>query len=330
MSGRIEQRLLESKALAGNYFNDPTTRPLTVYLPPGYDSESDRRYPTLYLLASHGNTGQAYLNWKPWSENMFERLNRLMSNANPAVVVMPDCWTRVGSSQYLNSVMGSYEDYLIREIVPFIDATYRTTESRGVLGHSSGGYGAIVQAMRHPEIFSATACHAGDIYWEYTCLPGIAKLHQSLEKYGTAQEFMNTINDINPKGGAFWDAVMVMCWAMVFGTNPDSPLGFDLPIDPESGALNEDVWKRWLQFDPLRMLNEPDYQSALRGMKLVYITAGLYDEYQLQIGARLFCKKLAELGIAFVHEEQPIGHSGSDVPYDRSITLLTEALSPEN
>jgi enterochelin esterase family protein len=260
---------------------------------------------------------------------MPQRLDRLMGGGEvaPAIVVMPDCWTRLGSSQYLNSAIGNYEDYLINEIIPYVDGHYPTNKSRAVLGHSSGGYGAIVQAMRHPEVFDAVACHAGDMYWEFTCMPGVAGLHQGLEKYGGAENFLKDIDDIQPKGGAFWKTVMTMCWSMAHGTNPDAPLGFDLPIDPDTGARDEAVWARWLAFDPVRMIDESAYQSALKSMKLVYITAGLYDEYQLQVGARIFCKKLAALGVNFLHEEQAVGHSGSDVPYDRSIALLVAALN---
>ena len=84
-------------------------------------------------------------------------------------------WTRFGGSQYINSAgMGRYEDYLIEEIVPLVDRNYRTLpdrDHRGIMGRSSGGFGAITQAMHHPEVFGAFACHSGDLYWEYACLP---------------------------------------------------------------------------------------------------------------------------------------------------------------
>lgn len=326
--GRIEHLPLDSQALRGNRLGDPHQRYLVVYLPPTYEEEPTRRYPTLYLLASHGNTARSFLNWRAWEENMPERLNRLMGSGEvpPALVVMPDCWTRLGGSQYLNSSMGNYEDYLITEIVPLVDSTYRTTGRRGIVGHSSGGYGAIVQAMRHPDVFHAVGCHSGDMYWEFTCLPAIAELHQLLGKYGGAEEFIRNISQVYPKSSAFWKSVMALCWSAAHGSNPDAPLGFDLPFDPETGALDQAVWERWQPFDPLRMLDQPAYQDALRGMKQVYVTVGSYDEYQLQVGARLFSRKLTALGIAHLFEELPTTHSGSEVPYDRSFALLVESL----
>lgn len=324
----IEQPLLESVALRGNYFNDPTRRPVTIYLPPQYP-ENQRRYAVIYLLAAHGHTGQSFLNWKPYSENMAQKLDRLIHNKlmPPVIVVMPDCWTTLGGSQYLDSAMGNYETYLTQEILPFVDAHYRTQpEARGILGHSSGGYGALVQAMRHPELFHAAACHAGDMYWEFTCLPGIAELNQGLAKYGGAAEFLRTVAQIEPKSGTFWKTIMTLCWSMAHGTNPDNPLGFDLPIEEHTGALREAVWQRWLAFDPLRMLDQPAYQTALRGLKALLIDAGSYDEYQLQVGARVFSQKLHALQIPHLFEEFAGGHSGSQVRYERSLALLAEAL----
>lgn len=324
----IEQPLFESTALRGNYFNDPTRRTVTIYLPPDYYG-SRERYATLYLLASHGNTGQSFLNWKPFSENIIQKLDHLIrvGEMPPVIAVMPDCWTMVGGSQYLDSAIGNYETYLIREIVPFIDASYRTRpEHRGVLGHSSGGYGALVQAMRHPDVFRAAACHAGDMYWEFTCLPILSALHQNLAKFGGAVEFLQAIPQIENRNTVFWNTLMGMCWSMAHGTNPDSPLGFDLPIDEVTGALREEVWERWLQFDPYRMIDHPDAQLALRKQKALLIDAGSYDEYQLQVGARMFAQKLTALRIPHIFEEFSGGHSGSQVRYERSLTLLAGAL----
>ena len=329
--GFIERHPLVSEALVGNRFDDPTERLVTIYLPPAYNRDTDKTYPIIYLLPSHGNTGESFLNWKPWSETMEDRLDRLIKTEEmpPAIFVMPDMWTTLGSSQYLNSTIGNYEDYLVKEIVPFIDDHYRGNGKRGLIGHSSGGYGAVVQAIKHPDLFHGFASHAGDMYWEYTCLPNIKDLHQALTSYGGVEQFLAEINDIRPKSGRFWQTIMTLCWSMAHGTNPDAALGFDMPIDIKTGALDERVWKTWLTFDPIRLVDDDEAQAALQGMELVYIAAGTYDEYQLQVGARVLSKKLTAFGIDHIHEEQPIGHSGSDVPYDRSIRLMVDALTTD-
>ena len=166
----------------------------------------------------------------------------------------------------------------------------------------------------------------GDLYWEYTCLPGLAKMGQQLAQYGGLDVFIRDIPTIRPKGGTFWELVMTVCWAAAFGSNPDAPHGFDLPIDPDTGALNAVVWARWLAHDPLRKLDDPACADALRGMRLAFIDVGSYDEYQLQVGARLLHRKLDALNIAHEYQEYPDGHRGTHYRYETSLPLLAEAL----
>ncbi|WP_162909338.1 alpha/beta hydrolase [Aggregatilinea lenta] len=329
---RVVQPVVVCAALRDNPLGDPAERRVAIYLPPGYDDDPTRRYPSLYLLSSHGSTGPALLNWQPWDVSIVQQLDALIASGRmaPAIVVMPDLWTRFGSSQFINSAgIGRYEDALVGEIVPFVDTQYRTLPDathRGVVGRSSGGYGALVQAMHHPEVFGAFACHSGDLYWEYTCLPGLSKMHQQIAQVGGLDAFIRDIPSIRPKGGAFWELVMTVCWAAAFGDNPDAPHGFDLPIDPDTGALDETVWARWLAHDPLRKLDDPAYADALRGARLAFIDVGSYDEYQLQVGARLLHRKLDALGIAHEYQEFPDGHRGTHYRYETSLPLLAEAL----
>ncbi|MBN1563409.1 MAG: esterase [Anaerolineae bacterium] len=335
-ASRIEQPVLASRILAGNRLGDPHVRPVTVYLPPGHDDTLNgptmTRYPTVYLLSSHGNTGPGLLNWRAWDMTIKQQLDDLIAREviGPMIVVLPDMWTRFGGSQYINSLgMGRYEDYLIDEIVPVIDRDYRTIpdrDHRGIMGRSSGGYGAIIQAMHHPETFGAFACQSGDLYWEYTCLPGLSRMHQHLAKFGDLDTFIADIPDIRPKTGAFWDLIMTVCFAAAFGDNPDEPRGFDLPIAPATGALNLAVWERWLTHDPIRKIDEPRYAEALAQMNGIFIDAGRFDEYQLQVGARVLSRKLDALGIPHVYEEYPDGHRNTHYRYADSLAYLDGVL----
>jgi len=329
---RVEQPVLESRVLRDNPLGDPYLRRVTVYLPSGYDDSPDGQYPALYLLSSHGSTGPALMNWRPWDITIQEQLDALAEaeTIGPLIVVMPDMWTRLGGSQYINSVgIGRYEDYLIREIIPFVDRAYRTLpdrDHRGVLGRSSGGFGAVTQAMHHPDVFGAFACHSGDLYWEYTCLPPLSRMHQQLEQYGGLDAFIRDIPTIRPKRSTFWDLIMTLCWSAAFGGNPGEPRGFDLPIDPETGALNEAVWARWLAHDPIRKLGMPGYAGALRQMRLAFIDVGRFDEYQLQVGARVLHRRLDALDIPHVYQEYPDGHRDTHYRYAESLPRLYEAL----
>jgi S-formylglutathione hydrolase FrmB len=329
---RVEQPLLNSAILVGNRPGDPHVRPVPVYLPPGYDDDPARRYPVIVILTGYGGTGPFLLNLRAWDESLPQQLDRLIGGVQmrPAIVVMPDCWTRYGGSQYLNSsALGNYEDYLIQEIIPFVDAQYRTLTGpahRAVIGKSSGGYGAIVQAMYHPEIFGAMACHSGDMYFEFCYIDDLAKLQPHLVSYGGWETLRDTLESIRPKDTRFMRTVGTLAYGMAYAPDPGAPDGFQMPVDLETGALREDVWARWLKHDPVRMIDKPGMVDALRGYKLLYFDCGSKDEFSLQIGARVMVKKLRALGIEPFYEEFPDGHRNIHYRYDTSLPMLSEAI----
>ncbi len=332
--GRVEQPILASRILADNPLGDAHNRPLPVYLPPGYDDEPARRYPVIVMLTGYGGTGPLLLNLRAWDESLPQQLDRLISIGAmaPAIVVMPDCWTRYGGSQYLNSTaLGRYEDYLIDEVVPFVDASYRTLPDRahrGIAGKSSGGYGAVVQGMHHPEVFGALACHSGDMYFEFCYMGDLAKLHSNLASYGGWQDFKGSLETIRPKSTKFYQTAGMLAYGMAYAPNPELPDGFEMPIDLATGALDEAVWARWLTHDPVRKLDNAGYGDALRQMKLVFVDCGERDEFNLQVGARVFTHKLDALGIAHEYEEFPDGHFGIHYRYDTSLPRMSEVLQP--
>ncbi|HEX2567491.1 MAG TPA: alpha/beta hydrolase-fold protein, partial [Burkholderiales bacterium] len=143
-----------SQVLKGNPLGDPHVRSLAVWLPPGYPT-SAKRYPVLYDLVGFTGSGLSHVGWKPFGDNVLERAARLMNEGKmgAAIFVFPDCFTALGGNQYVNSsAIGSYADYLTRELIPFVDREFRTLasrEHRGCFGKSSGGYGAIVHAMKY-------------------------------------------------------------------------------------------------------------------------------------------------------------------------------------
>jgi enterochelin esterase-like enzyme len=176
-SGRIVVLEHDSKVLAGNALGDPHVRRLPVWLPPGYDEGATRgrgrRYPVLFDLVGFTGSGLAHLNWRPFDENVPERIARLVAERRigPVIVAFPDCFTSLGGNQYVNSsAIGRYADYLTRELVPLVDREFRTLASRdhrGLFGKSSGGYGAIIHAMRYAEHWGAVADHSGDALFDF-------------------------------------------------------------------------------------------------------------------------------------------------------------------
>ncbi|HEY1127614.1 MAG TPA: alpha/beta hydrolase-fold protein, partial [Actinomycetota bacterium] len=194
-AGRVDDVEIESELLRGNPLGDPAVRPLWVYLPPGYDDEPDRRYPTVFVI--QGLTGQLdmWRNREAFRPNYLELADRMFASgeAPPLIVAFVDCWTSLGGSQFLNSpATGRYHDYLCDEAVPYVDARYRTEarrEKRGIQGKSSGGYGAMVTPMLRPDLFSALASHAGDALFEACYLPEFRESVRALrDEYGGSFE----------------------------------------------------------------------------------------------------------------------------------------------
>ncbi len=329
--------MIPSQLLQNNPLGDPSTRPTPVYLPPGY-AGSAARYPVVYLLSGFTGRGLALLNDSPFDETLQERLDRLINSGQipPLLVVMPDCFTRYGGSQYLNSsATGPYEAYLTQELILYIDRHYRTRPEAGgraVAGKSSGGYGALVLSMRHPEIFGALAGHSGDMYFEYCYKPDFPKFLNAAERLSIRSE--ESLRDflagftpkMHPKPANFFDLISVSAMAACYSPNPASPCGFDLPFDLLTGELRPEVWQRWLNHDPCVLVQQAHHAAALRQMKLIYLDCGNRDEYALHYGGRIFTRHLADLNIAYRYEEFDGTHRNTQFRYDASFTALAKAL----
>jgi enterochelin esterase family protein len=290
-------------------------------------------------LTGFTGRGTILLNDSPFDENIPERLDRLMVTAEvqPMIVVMPDCFTRYGGSQYLNSsATGPYEDYLLDELIPYIDRCYRTraeADYRAIAGKSSGGYGALALAMRHPDVFGALACHSGDMYFEYCYKPDFPKFlnalgRLSIQSEAALAEFLaGFAPKMHPKPANFFDLISVVAMAACYSPNPASPCGFDLPFDLTTGELRPEVWGRWLAHDPITTLEEEKHVAALRRMKLIYLDCGNRDEYALHYGARIFGQRLARLNIPYMYAEFDGGHRNIQFRYDVSLKQISEAFA---
>ncbi len=333
---RVVYEVVRSQVLIGNRLGDPTERVTPVILPPSYEREPERRYPVIYLLAALTGTGWQLLSRSPLSEALDERLWRLyQSDASlpEFIVVLPDCFTALGGSQYVNSpALGRYEDHLTQEVIPQIDRRYRTLATaphRGVVGRSSGGIGALWLAMNHPELFGAVASHAGDGFFRATMPPELLKFCRLVRRYGGPAEAMAQWLSLGkgPRRGELFDIVSILVSASAYSPEPADPLGFVLPIDWQTAVLDERVFARWLRFDPVELCGEEPYRSALRGQRLIFLDAGTRDEYYLDIAARQLAARLTALGAPVVHEEFDDGHMNTAYRFDRSLPLLARALT---
>jgi S-formylglutathione hydrolase FrmB len=323
---------IQSELLAGNPLGDPAERRVPVYLPPDYET-SGTDYPVVYFLAGFSGGGTLLLGESLWGENLVQRLDRLLAAGaiRPMIVVMPDCITRFGGSQYINSAAtGRYEDHLTRELIPFIDATFRTRarrESRCVMGKSSGGYGASVLAMRHPDLFGLAVDHSGDKYFDLChradmprCVAGLARYDHSVERF--LAEFPHRPEE---RGRDWFTVVNMLAMSSCYSPNPTSPGGFDLPFDPYTGEIRNEVWQRWLEHDPVHLAAR--YADALGSLRLYLLDCGRHDEHHLQLGGRIYARRLADLSIPHTYEEFEGGHMNVSHRYDLSLGAVSRAFA---
>jgi Putative esterase len=332
LAGRLDELEIESDVLRGNPLGDPNVRPLWVYTPPRYDDEPDRRYPTVFVI--QGMTGQLdmWRNREAFRPTFPEALDAMFASGDvpPAIVAFVDCWTSYGGSQFLNSpATGRYHDFLCDEAVPFVDARYRTDprrEARGISGESSGGYGALVTPMLRSDLFSGLACHCGDSLFEACYLADFPKAVRALREHydGSYDAWWRDVRS-RPFGtsSADWDLLEPYGYAACYSADDDGTVR--LPFDTATGRLDDEVWARWLAWDPVRMI--PDHAEEMRSMRAIWLDAGRADEFYLDNGMVAVSKELDAIGVEHTLELFDGGHMSIGYRYPRSLEFLARALS---
>ena len=315
----------KSEVLKNNPPGDEYVRDVIVYLPPDYDE--NKKYPTVYALTGFTGRGRMMLNDSAFTPNYAERMDKLIASGaiKPMIAVLPDCFTHYGGSQYINSsATGDYEDYLTREIVPFVDDNFRTIRdknSRAVMGKSSGGYGALIMAMRHSDIFGLACSTSGDAYFEHCYLSDIPKAFRAIK--GKPKEFVEKFWDEDAKKAKDdFSGLNIIGMSACYSPNGGD---FDLPFDLKTGEIREDVWARWLAHDPVRLVEK--YAENLKSLKLLYVDAGTRDEFALDLGAKILCERLKKFDVQHIHEEFDDGHFNISYRQNRSLELISKHLS---
>ncbi|MGH8205905.1 MAG: alpha/beta hydrolase [Steroidobacteraceae bacterium] len=348
-----------SRVLRDNALGDPHVRKLAVWLPPQYDRGATRgrgqRLPMLMDMVGFTGSGLSHVAWKAFSENVPERAARLVHEGRmaPAIIVFPDCFTALGGNQYVNSsAIGRYADYLIREIIPFIDREFRTLarrEHRGCFGKSSGGYGAIIHGMKYPSTWGAIADHSGDSYFDFVYAHDWPATLDELAKYrrrrfkpgrydvaamergadrglddGRVRAFLEQIWATPKLSEAQVTTIMNLCMAATYDPDPRAPNGFRMPFNLETGELLPRRWRAWLRHDPIRLV--PRYRASLRSLRGIYLDCGSRDQYYIHYGMRSLSKRLRAAGIAHTYQEFDDNHSDIDYRMDVSLPFLSRAL----
>ena len=319
---------MESPALAANLLGDPVRRAVTVYLPPQYDQEAARQFPVVYLL--HGFKAKNRL-WTGSGQpgrglHLQELADDLINRGviQPLIIVMPDGSNAYGGSFYLNSaVTGNWEDFICRDLVGYIDRTYRTipqARARGLAGHSMGGYGAFLLAMRHPEIFGAV----------YALSPAcLVFAEHFLKLQRTNLLAVTKLTNREQFPDLEWRDQVIIAAGAAVAPNPKKPPWLcDLPLGEVDGqaVLNEAIWQQWLKSDPYTLL-EP-LKGNLSRLRLAF-DMGTADRMLPQ--CRLVHQSLDRLGLPHTYEEYQGDHASHlrERLHDRALPFLSNVMRTE-
>ena len=260
----VEHVKIHGAALEGNLEGDAVDRDLLVFLPPGYRKDTKRRYPVVYAL--HG----FYIGAEQWSHEIHvpQTIETAFAlGSREMIVVLPDSKTLHLGSMYSTSVTtGDFENFVARDVVSYVDAHYRTLaqrESRGLAGHSMGGYGTTRIGMKHSDVF-------GSLYIMSPCclsprpFPTDAEMSKQLEA-------VRSVDDLKPLQ-FFGHATFAS--AAAWSPNPDNP-PFFLDLPTKNGEPQPDVIARWTANAPLAFIDQ--YVPALRRYVAIAIDVGDQD-----------------------------------------------------
>jgi len=261
-AGAYARIKVHGKSLEGNLSGEPVDRDVSVYLPPSYRTQSNRRYPVVYLL--HGYTNSDVGWFGPESRGSFANGNTMTAAADRAfastpefILVMPNAYTIYQGSMFSNSVTtGDWEGFVAKDLVEYMDAHYRTIPeraSRGLAGHSMGGYGTFKIAAKYPQVFSS-------IYILSACC-----LTASLNPNPQSSAAAEALKSPEDAKDAARGLATLLAEAAAWSPNPQNPpFYFDLP--GKDGKLQPTVVARWVANAPLAIIDQ--YVTSLKTLRI--------------------------------------------------------------
>ena len=299
VTGTVEHVVVHGKALEGNLEADSPDREVTVYLPPSYAGDQTRRYPVVYLLHGYGGRDNTFTGRLA---NLQESADRLAAaqGFSELIVVTPNAYSLHKGSMYSNSVTtGDWESFIAQDLVAYVDGHYRTIAtrmSRGLAGHSMGGYGTVRIGMKRPDVFSSlyimSACclTANTNPRPDAMAPAEAiKTREQAEEAARAPGFGPSVN---------------LASAAAWSPNPGNPpLFLDLPV--KDGKVRPDIVAKWVANAPLEMLDH--YVPALKSYYQIAIEIGTKDT--LIASNRQLHEAMTRLSIPHGYEEYDGDHT---------------------
>lgn len=264
--GKLERIKVFGRSLEGNLLGETASPDVSIYLPPSYAREPTRRYPVVYLLHGYTNSDLGYFG--PTGRQAHVAAERAFAAGNAAemILVMPNCMNVFGGCMYSSSVTaGDWESYVAEDLVAYVDTHYRTLahrDSRGLAGHSMGGYGTIRIGMKRPDVFAA-------IYALSSCCLNEGTLRARGEGPAPA-ESVRTLDEARDNRAAQGTLARAAAWA----PNPGNPpLYLDVPT--KNGEVRPEVAVKWAANSPVAMLDQ--YVPNLKKLTAIALDIGLQD-----------------------------------------------------
>jgi len=271
-------------------------RSVQIYLPEGYDQESTVRYPVIYFL--HGTAQNSYS-----EDPLFSIFNNLISSKtiSPVILVKPDgsCPPWEGSYFINSELYGNFEDYIVDDLIEFIDSAYKTVASRdmrAIMGYSAGGNCAMESALKHPDIYCAAVSHSGRLnMWT----------HSQYIPFILSENGGSPVSSFHPNAGPMSIGIFTMAGA--FSPNLNNPPYFvDFPLD-NKGNFIDSIWNRWLVHDCSALARKISKEDDLA----IFFDCGTYDETLAYDFNTSFADSLDKLGLNYKFQPYAGGH------YDR-------------
>ncbi|MDR0780631.1 MAG: alpha/beta fold hydrolase [Pseudomonadales bacterium] len=290
--GRIDHVVVHATSLEGNLIGDSAERDVFIYLPPSYDSAAGKRYPVIYLLHGYGLRAER---WLSFAEVEAGANAAIAAGVQEAIIVNPDAYNFFDGSMYSSSLAtGDWEGFIAEELVAYVDTHYRTLatrESRGLAGHSMGGYGTLRLGMKYPEVFAAlypmSACCLMD---SAEPSPGFA----TSAGY-TSKEQVQALR---------YPAKVTLARAAAWSPNAArAPFYLDLPAD--ATRANPDIQAKWHANSITTLLDQ--YTYALRRYTAIQLDVGTEDN--LLASNQNLHEKMQAAGIAHSFETYSGDHN---------------------
>lgn len=291
----VERIKVHGRALEGNLEGNAANRDVIVFLPPTYRTDASRRYPVVYAL--HGYSIGA----EQWAGEIHVPQTiegAFAQGATEMIVVLPDSKTLHNGSMYSSSpTTGDFERFVAHDVVAYIDANYRTIperRSRGLVGHSMGGYGATRIGMKHADVF-------GSLYIMSPCCLSPRRAGPANPATDSALAAVRTAADAAQLP---WGLRAQLAAASAWSPNPQRPpLYLDLPTD----ANRDDVLARWAANAPLAFLDQ--YIGNLRRYDAIAIDVG--DQDGLRVDSGRLHEGLNRYGVANTFEVYAGNHTSA-------------------